>query len=300
MNFKQINLLQINYFLELAKHLNFTEAAKSLYVSQPSLSKQIALFEKEIGIQLFFRTKRSVRLTPAGTVLLKELSGITAHIENAINKSKQPNLGENSTLTIGFLEAMDTGTFLPRLIKEFTEKYPGVDLSFERHSFKVLREKLITGSLDVIFTMSFEIDDSMGVLSDIVYKTNSSIVLSSSHPKAGLEKLSVADLADEDFIFISRDESPRGFDSEVGLCMRYGFTPKIVKQVPNIESILLCVESGLGVALFDSSVRLYNKDAFKLFQVDDDFIGIAMAWKKENLNPAIPLFSNSILQKVEE
>ncbi|NTV90771.1 MAG: LysR family transcriptional regulator [Clostridiales bacterium] len=300
MNFKQISLLQINYFLELARHLNFTEAAKSLYVSQPSLSKQIALFEKEIGIQLFFRTKRSVRLTPAGAVLLKELSGINEHMENAIMKAKQPNIGENSTLSIGFLEAMDTGSFLPRLIREFTEKYPGVELSFERHSFKALREKLINGALDIIFTISFEIDDTMGVLYDMVYKTNSSIVMSSAHPMAARESLSLSELSNENFIFISRDESPKGFDSEVNCCNRYGFTPRIVKQVPNIESILLNVESGLGVALFDSSIRLYNKDAFKLFKVDDDFIGIVMAWKKENLNPAIPLFSNSILQKVED
>ena len=143
MNYKRITLLQIEYFIAVARHLNFTEAAKSLYVSQPSLSKQIAILEDEIGIQLFFRTKRDVRLTAAGMVLLKEMGGVIEQIENAIEKSKKPDLGENSTLTIGCLDAMDMRTFLPTIIKKFKEKYPNVNLILERHSFKVLREKLI-------------------------------------------------------------------------------------------------------------------------------------------------------------
>lgn len=294
-NLKQISMLQIDYFLSVARHLNFTEAAKSLYITQPTISKQIAILEKEIGVQLFFRTKRTVRLTPAGTVLLKELQGINQRIESAVEIARQSYLGEHSSIKIGCLEAMDTGLFVRKYINNFKAKYPGVHIVLERHSFKALREKLIYGSLDLIFTLSFEIDDSLGVLGESVATTTSSIIMQASHPLAQHANVTLGDLKNENFVLISRDESPRGFDSVIGLCRKHGFTPNVVRQLPNVESLLLCVESGLGVSVFDSTIRLYTPESFKLFTVEDDFMDVVVAWKEENSNPALSLFTNQII-----
>ncbi|QCX33302.1 LysR family transcriptional regulator [Caloramator sp. E03] len=297
MNFAKITLLQIEYFLAVAKYLNFTEAAKSLYISQPSLSKQIALLEQEIGTPLFLRGKRNVHLTPAGEVLFKELRGIKEGIENAIDKCRQAGLGENCTMTIACLDAMDTAMFLPEIIKRFRKQYPNITLFFERHTFKTLREKLINGSIDVVFTLSFEIDDALGILYEEICKVNSSIVMSSQHPLANREYLTLEDVRGENFVLITRDESPRGFDSVINVCRKHGFTPHIVKQLPNVESLLLSVELGIGITLFDSSIRVHNKNELKFFKIEDDIISIVMAWRKENLNPAVPLFVNSVLNK---
>ena len=103
MLYKGITLLQIEYFIAVAKSLNFTDAARNLYVSQPSLSKQIALLEKEIGVQLFNRSTRGVRLTPAGAVLYKELGNVLDTIHEAIEKSSKKDLGEEGSITIGSL-----------------------------------------------------------------------------------------------------------------------------------------------------------------------------------------------------
>lgn len=298
MNYEKITLLQIEYFLAAAEHLNFTEAAKKLYVSQPSLSRQIAILESEIGVQLFFRTKRNVRLTSAGTVLHKEIHGIIASIDDAIERAQQPDLGENSTITIGCLESMNTSTFLPLIIKMFKEEHENVTLILESHSFKQLKEKFLKGKLDIIFTLSFEIEDSLGIVWDTVYKGNSYIVMDISNPLANSSSLSIKDLKNENFVIISRDESPRGFDSIMNLCRMNGFEPKIVKQLPNVESVLLCVEAGVGVALFDSQVR-YNSNNIKVFKVEDDYISVIMAWKKDNMNPSIPLFVNGVLSETK-
>lgn len=299
MNYKRITLLQIEYFLAVAKHLNFTEAAKSLYVSQPSLSKHIAILEEEIGVKLFFRTRRNVRLTVAGTVLFKELSGIFDFIQNSIDKVRQPDLSEKSTINIGCLESMDTTIFLPPIIKKFKKTYPDVNLVFERHSFKTLREKLINGTLDVIFTLCFEIDDCLDIVYDIIYRMNSSIVMEASHHLANKENLTMEDIKNEDIIIISRDESPKGFDSIISICKKHGFTPNIIKQLPNIESVLLCVESGMGITLLDSKIRFHNNDNLKFFEIEDDFISVVMAWGKENMNPAISLFTNNVLTEMK-
>ena len=77
----KINFQQMEYFLSVAEKLNFTEAAKSLYISQPSLSKQISLLEEELGFALFIRNKRSVRLTPAGEVLNRKWKLLLTDLE---------------------------------------------------------------------------------------------------------------------------------------------------------------------------------------------------------------------------
>ncbi|WP_169337713.1 LysR family transcriptional regulator [Proteocatella sphenisci] len=293
---KGITLLQIEYFIAVARSLNFTDAAKSMYVAQPSLSKQIALLEKEIGVQLFNRSTRGVRLTPAGAVLYKEMGNVLETIHEAIEKSSQKNLGEQGSITIGCLDTMDTDNFLPPFIKSFKENHRGISMVFERHSFKALREKLMSGSLDVIFTLSFEIDDSLDIVYDTIFKSRTSIVMSTTNPLSDKENLTFKDIRNEDFVFISRDESPRGFDGVISLCREHGFAPNIVRQLPNIGSLLLCVESGIGISILDSNIRRHNS-SLKHFEIENDQVDVVMAWKKDNVNPSVSLFTNSVLSR---
>ena len=294
MGSRQVTMLQIDYFLAVAQYLSFTEAAKMLYTSQPSVSKQISILEKQIGRDLFYRTKRSVHLTPAGEVLLKELTGINEQIDQAIQAAKDCSLCQHSTINIGCLDAFDTGIFLRQFVNKFKCEHKNINLNFERHSFKVLREKLLNGSLDLIFTLSFEIDSTQDLNYKTIFNTHSSIVMSKDDPLAEKEEVTVADLIEKDFVMISREESPHGFDGVVGLCKRFGFTPKIVKQLPNIESILLCVEAGMGVTILDSTIRLHNSENFKLYSIEEDSLDMFIVWKKENMKPAVLAFIDEL------
>ena len=296
MLYKGITLLQIEYFIAVAKSLNFTDAARNLYVSQPSLSKQIALLEKEIGVQLFNRSTRGVRLTPAGAVLYKELGDVLDIIHEVIEKSSKKDLGEEGSITIGCLDTIDTDNFLPPFVKCFRERHKGINMVFEKHSFKALREKLMGGSLDIIFTLSFEIEDAPDIVYDTIFNSKSSIVMSTGNPLSKKEYITFEDIRDEDFVFISRDESPKGFDGVISLCRSHGFTPNIVKQLPNIGSLLFSVESGLGIAILDFNIRMKNSN-LKHFEIENDQIAIVMAWKKDNMNPSVSLFTNSVLSR---
>ena len=290
MNLSQISLLQINYFVAVARYLSFTEAAKSLYTSQPSISRQISLLEQQIGVQLFERTKRSVTLTPAGSLLLRELSEINEKIEHVLEKTRNINLEEDGSLIVGFLEAMDSDRLCGSSITRFVDKYPKIGFSLEAHSFNVLREKLLNRTLDIIFTLSFEIDDVLDIHWKPIFQTNSCILMSHQHPMARKEIITLGDCKDENFYIISREESPKAFDSVVSICLRYGFTPRIVKHCPNVESLLLNVEAGLGIALMDNSIRLYNNSYFRIVDIEGDVMDVGMAWRKDNTNPAVRLF----------
>jgi DNA-binding transcriptional LysR family regulator len=120
-----------------------------------------------------------------------------------------------------------------------------------------------------------------------------------NHPLANEKSLKLKDVKDEPFVMISRDESPKGFDGIISLCKKHGFRPNIVKQLPNVESLMLCVEMGLGITLLDSNIRLHDNDNFRVFKVEGDYIDVIMAWKKENMNPSIPLFTNNVLSEVK-
>lgn len=300
MIYERITMIQIDYFIAVARHLNFTKAAKSLYVSQPSLSKQVASLEAEIGIQLFFRTKRKVQLTSAGATLFEELSNVKQQLRASFEKVRQSDFYGNGSIKIGCLESMDTDVFLPAMIRKFKSYYSDVDVFLERHSFKMLREKLLNGSLDIIFTLSFEIDTNMEIDFKTVYRTTSSIFMVASHSFAHHETLDLKDLRYENFIAIDRDESPRGFDSFIDLCRRNDFCPIIAKQLPNPESILLCVKAGLGIAILDSNIRVHNKNYYKTFKLHDDAMSIIMACKKDNQNKAALFFTDQLLQNEKE
>lgn len=295
MNYHNINIQQIDYFLAVAKHLNFTEASRSLYISQPTLSKQIALFEEEINAKLFVRNKRKVTLTPAGELLYSKLGGIIQELDSVLNQATQVSSGFDMMLDIGCLEALDTSDFLVSSTELFKEKYPNIQISFERASFKNLRDKMINNEFDLTFTLSFEIEGIDDLEYREIWETSSSIITSEKHPLAKKNNLTLRDFKDESFVVLSREETPNGFDGIIAICRQHGFTPKITKFVSNIESLILCVETGIGVALVDTNLNLNSKSKIVKHQVDNDFIKVVAVWRKDNKNPALKLYQEMLL-----
>src|SRR5690625_1909395 len=98
-----MELRHLKYFISVAEHLNFSKAAKELYISQSAISQQISKLEKDIGLVLFERDKRNVHLTNAGKTLLKEAHEIILKSEQAIENAKKAEQGILGKLKIGFL-----------------------------------------------------------------------------------------------------------------------------------------------------------------------------------------------------
>ncbi len=289
-----MNLVQIKYFNSIAKYLNFTAAAKSLFVSQPSLSKQIALLEKELGVKLIYRDKHTVRLTPAGKVFLKEFEDIDTRINSALEKVRLTGHGVVGTISIGCLETINVGMFFPDLINQFTKAYPEIKISVERGGFKYLREKLQEGIFDIIFTLSIDIMDIPDVLSKNIHKRKGSIVMSGKNKFAN-RKFSWSELSDEPLIIFSEHESAGVFSRAMKTAKAHGF--KNIKQVHNVETILSYLDLGLGFSLLDRSIGEHRKNDLKFFDLPEKeaiFYAVC-AYKKDNLNPAVPLFLKNIL-----
>ena len=111
-----MNLTRIQYFVEVARRENFSQAAKALYVSQPNLSKQIALMEQELGFDLFRRVGKSVHLTQAGQYLYEQFKDLPERTAQAIAHAHALSRGDMGNLSVGVLEGQDVNLSMSRAL----------------------------------------------------------------------------------------------------------------------------------------------------------------------------------------
>ncbi len=282
----KINFQQMEYFLSVAEKLNFTEAAKSLYISQPSLSKQISLLEEELGFALFIRNKRSVRLTPAGEVLSRKWKLLLTDLEISVEEAVKANASYAGEIKVGMINSTVVQKFIEPIFTRFSEKYPQVLLSFESYSFKDLREKLLSGDLDITFTFYFDFDFQLN--DDIAWKRVEEmrlcLVVPRSNPLSKRDHLTLADVKNEPFILISPTDSPSGVNRIIDLCRTYGFQPNVKKYVPNISSLAFSIVNGNGITIHSDRDLFDNDDRLHFYPIpdrnnDSDLIAV---WQRKN------------------
>ncbi len=295
----KINLQQIEYFLAVADRLSFTEAARSLYVSQPSLSKQISLLEEELGFALFFRNKRTVRLTPAGQVLKSKWQHLITELEISVEEAVRANASYAGEIKVGMINTIAVQKYIEPIFAGFSKKHPQMLLSYESYSFKELREKLLGGELDIIFTFYFDFDFRLN--DDIEWKCVEEmrlcLVVPRSNPLSKRDDLTLADVKNEPFILISPNDSPSGVNRIVDLCRTYGFQPNVKKYVPNISSLAFSIANGNGIAIHSDRDLFDNDDRLRFYPIpdrlhDSDLIAV---WRRKNDSPGL----KAILEEIE-
>ena len=284
-----MNLMRIKYFVEVAKWGSFSKAAQMLYVSQPNLSRQIALMEQEVGFQLFHRTGKTIRLTRAGEYLYGQFRDLPELTERAIAHAEAISRRDAGSLSIGVLEGQDVNAFLSRQINNLREQDPNLIIEMERNSFRNLRQGLDRGTYDVLFTLEFELEGRTDWDSCVLFQQPGAIVISRSHPLAGRDDLTIEDFRNEPFVAISREDSPGGYNLLMKQCGECGFTPNIVRETATLESLFLCVEMGMGVAILDRNTRLERNTALRIIDIPGSrAAGLAAVWRKDNRNPMVP------------
>lgn len=259
-----VNLTRLQYFIEVARCGSFSTAAERLYTSQPNLSKQIAAMERETGLQLFRRTTRSVTLTSAGQYLYDQLQTVPTQIESALRQAARLSRTDQRHICIGVLEGQEVNPRLRESLAEIARRYPDLHVELERNSFSNLRSGLTNLHYDLIITLEFEVDPAPEYRRAVFLHQPAAIAIHSDNPISRRPELTIKELADEDFVVISPEESPRGFQQFIRQCEAAGFMPRIARQPRSLESVLLCVEAGIGVALLDPNVRLESHDVVRI------------------------------------
>lgn len=297
-----MTLNQMKYFIAAARCLSFTEAAKSLFMTQPALSRQIAAMENELGTKLFVREHKNLKLTPGGSILLNRLPELLEDYRKLSDDVRNANKGYNGQLRIGILDVYDISELFEGTIQIFQKCFPDVHLTMQRFGIGILPECLYHNSLDLIITYGFSLYDKPDLVSLDIQKYNSCIMLRNDHPLAEKKELSLSDLKEETFVLLDRSISEEGYHYIMSLCEKCGVFPQ-TKIVEKMEDILLWVQVGNGVAITTNRTieKMNPMVIIREIQMQEaKGHDITVAWRRENYNPAIALFTEIIQKQIKK
>ena len=167
------------------------------------------------------------------------------------------------------------------------ERYPHLEIELERNSFANLRNGLKAGHYDMIITLDFDVEQEPEFESYVMFDQAPAIAINRKHPLSGMDELDMMQLRNEDFVVISPEESPVGYDRFIKQCQETGFTPRIVRQPRSLESLILCVEMGVGVALLDQHTRLTYNDAVRTIPIPGKDMYVVAACLKNDYRPML-------------
>lgn len=292
-----MDLRHLNYFLVLAEELHFGRAAERLFISQPPLTRMIQQIESDLGVVLFERTKRSVLLTAAGHELLQDAKQMVLQMETVKKRLAILGKGETGIIKIGYVGAV-MHSELPSYLSKFNKNYPNINLQFEELPNINLVHGLNNGTLDVAFVRTFLNQDSLKEV--IILKEDFVVVLPEHHKLANHKTINIKELKSENFITFTRECGPTIFDTFLSLCTNGNFSPNILHNASQLNSILRLVESGFGISILPKNAQHgYNlKLKFIPLQESIESVPLIMLTRKLNSNPALLIFEKSFTEKI--
>jgi DNA-binding transcriptional LysR family regulator len=294
-----MELRHLHYFVAVAEELHFGRAAERLQMAQPPLSQQIRQLEDELGVQLFYRTKRHVQITEAGYVFLQEARQTLTQAEQAIAAARKASRGELGRLVIGFVGSA-TSDILPTLIRAFHERYPEVELHLrELTTAQQLRafrdERIHVGILRPPIH-----DDTLRI--ETVFKEPLIVALPERHPLSSQEQIPIEALTREHFILFPRQQGSGLYDQIISLCQRAGFSPQIMQEAIQMQTILGLVASGLGISLVPASTQHLRNTGliYRELQTSTAYVEMALAWSKEATSPVLDTFLRTAREVIHQ
>ena len=248
-----MEMKQVEYFLAVAELRSFSVAADNLYVSQSSLSKQIMALEKELGVALFDRSKRSIALTAAGETFQKHAHRLNDEYKAMISNIKDYKIAPSlSIVAIPVIAQYGITSY----IAQFQSAYPKMQLLLEEREALAILPALNSRQFDLAFIR----DNYLDTEQHHILEVNSDkfvVALSVKHPLAVRASISLSELANENFIMF--DKGTIVHELAVDACRKAGFEPRNFYASLRVESILGLVASQAGVALIMEKVFQYHK-----------------------------------------
>lgn len=292
-----MELRHLRYFVKVASELHFGRAAEALGISQPPLSQQIRLLEQDLGVQLFERSSRKVRLTTAGRLFLEEAKATLAQADHAVSVTRRAALGEIGELAIGLSPST---LFLPLVsdaITLFRGRFPDVHLVFTEQGTAAQRHAVDAGALDVGFIRSRNAPLVSGaVAAERLVTDRMFVAMSKRHPLAvSNAPLAVAALANEPMVHYPYDRE--GFlDDLHSLFAMAGLRPRLVQETNEMSTLLGLVAAGLGISVLAGSLRRLTVDTLHHRELSDDLAQSSM-WMihlGERANPTARAFIDQL------
>lgn len=247
-------LQQLRILKAIATEKTFSKAASILYLSQPSLSKQIKTLEKNLDTLLINRERNKISLTESGKLLLQYSERILVLCEESCRALIDLKNGDRGNLTVGASQTI--GTYLmPRILALFAQNYPQINLKVQVNSTRIIAKNIINRDIDIA-VVGGEISDDLKknlTIQPFVYD-ELNLIISKSHPFAKKKKINKEDLYCLDFITLNSSSTIKKFIDNILMQNKIETKQlKTILQLNSIEGIKTAVGLGLGVAFVSSS-----------------------------------------------
>lgn len=293
-----MHLNQIKSFLAVSKMLNFTNAARQNGVPQSTISRHINDLEQQLGVRLFYRTKRDVRLTEEGRTFVPYAQEILEAARKGSYAVKQLHDGAKGHLSIATIATSDT--FLRRCLKAFNRKYPDivVDITFVSSGESLMDQDDDPYDFHFLYADILPDSDEFDMMQ--VHTDTLNFILPGDFESDG-KTPDISALQHEKFILLSEEENPILYMQIMNFCRTHRFSPNIINQFRDIKSVLLSVSAGLGISILPKVIPdNVVSDNIRTLPIDDTYsIDCAVAWKKSLLNPAALLFLDILKQEAD-
>lgn len=247
-------LQQLRILKAIATEKSFTRAAEILYISQPSLSKQIKTLEKNLGIILINRESNKIFLTENGKVFLQYSERILALCEESCRALIDLKNGDRGSLKIGASQTI--GTYLmPQILSLFAQNYPQINLKIKVNSTPIVIKNILKQQTDIAI-IGGEIPNKLkkNLIIKSFVKDEINLIISTIHPLAKKKKINKEDLYYLNFINLNSNSALQKFINNILIQNQIETKQlKVIMELNSIEGIKTAVSLGLGAAFISSS-----------------------------------------------
>jgi LysR family transcriptional regulator, benzoate and cis,cis-muconate-responsive activator of ben and cat genes len=254
-----MELRHLRYFVAVAEELSFRKAAQRLNVSRPALSKQIKDLEDEISVKLLERDTVSVSLTKAGELFLEDSQKLLLDSEQAIERAHQAQSGHRGKFRIGSVGILAT-EFLPKTLKIFNQKYPGVEVEFVEMLPTEQLRALPMGKIDIGFAYGKEVENMTNLSSLCVIHSIFGVAVSRQHPLAEKKEVTLKDLRWETLLCVGGDEKTSHRDAICRIYTAEGTKPGKYRKIEGFDSMITLIAADQGISILPHVLDLANQD----------------------------------------
>lgn len=300
-----MELRHLRYFLAVAEELHFGRAAERLNIAQPPLSQQVRALEEELGVRLFDRNSRRVRLTEAGAIFEGRARRILESTEAAVGEARRASRGELGRITVGFMSSAMLPTF-PPILRRFRSGRPGVEVGFAQlHSNEQLHA-VSEGGIDLGFV---DIEarggrtevEGVALCVEPVWRERLVAALPLEHRLARRARIRLSELADDRFVMMPRKPATGLYDRVIQLCREAGFSPEVGQEAAQLPAVVALVAAGAGVALVPGCVAEPWRGALAFVPVREPVhVDVAMIRREDNASQALAAFEGAVRAEIAE
>lgn len=286
-----MEIRQLRYFVAVGEQEHFGRAAVALNIAQPALSRQIRQLEWELGVELFERLPRGVKLTEAGRTLLADAARILDDVSGFAERARAVAHGDRGRLRIGVAESASSHGTMVNALLEYRGAFPQVVLELQHMTSLNQIEALTARKIDAGFI--YHMPDDRPDLSPLpVERTRIVLAVPESHPLAGKRRLLLRDLREAPMVWIRRAAAPATYDLTMRACIGAGISPSIVQEATS-ESIALSLVSVGGLLSFVTDTNLERCPGNVVLREVGDLdlhFTLSLVWRRGDASPALGRF----------